>query len=46
MGKNSDWPNTDDIFEIMEAYAWNELQDEIEAVVARTCKPCPEQLLW
>jgi hypothetical protein len=45
MGKNNDYPNTDDAFDIMEAYAWSELQDEIEAVMARVCRPCPQQLV-
>jgi hypothetical protein len=42
MGKNSDYPNTDDVFEVMEAFAWSELQDEIDAVMSRVCRLCPD----
>ncbi len=44
-GSNSDWPNVDDIFEIWNEYAWNEMADRAEEVAAQFCKPCEEPLV-
>jgi hypothetical protein len=45
MGKDSDWPVIETTFQDMEAYAWSELYDEIEAVAARVCRPCEAPLV-
>jgi hypothetical protein len=37
--------DTDGAYEAMEAYAWSEIYDEAEAVLARVCRPCAPELV-
>lgn len=45
MGKDSDWPINDTMFDDMDAYAWSEIYDEAEAVAAQVCRPCAPPLV-
>jgi len=45
MGKLSDWPMTDTFEQELEGYVWDQLYDDVEAVIARVCRPCTPQLV-
>lgn len=45
MGKDDDWPDGLDAFDVMDGYAWSEVYDEAEAVAARVCQPCEPPLV-
>jgi hypothetical protein len=47
MGNEDDYGGalSETLYEDLMAYAWSELYDEIEAVVARVCRPCSPELL-
>lgn len=45
MGKDSDWPANETGFDDMGNFAWSELYDEVEAVAAQVCRPCPDLIV-
>jgi hypothetical protein len=45
MGQLSDWPVTDSLEAELEGYAWNEMYDEVEAVIANVCAPCSQDVV-